>query len=88
MPSRRKATMTRRGNAALAVACGALAFGAGAIGAFAIGALAIRRLAIGRVAIGGAVLGDVFIRRLRVADLEVTGSLRVPPVETTPRPGL
>jgi hypothetical protein len=61
-----------------------VAFGAVVIGAFAVGALAVGRLAIRRMLIGGATFkslhaGELTVTRLRVSDVVVSESLRLPP---------
>lgn len=66
-----------------ALAVGATALGAFALGALALGALAIGRLMVGQMAMRRAKVGsleieELNVQRVRVAELEVTGRLKIP----------
>lgn len=70
------------GTAAIAVvSIGAVAVGAVAIGAMTIGRLAIRRIAIEAAQIRSLEIEELNVRRLRAADVEVSGTLRMPASE-------
>jgi len=73
---------SRDSSSMLGLAVGAVAIGALAIGALAIGRLAIRRLLIGGAKFKSLHLGELTVTRLRVSDVVVSESLRLPPSAT------
>ena len=76
-------SMRLSGVTAIAIANGAVAIGALAIGAFAIGALAIGRLVVRHIAVERAKfkcleIEDLCVTRLRVAEVTVSDSIKLP----------
>lgn len=71
-------SMKLRGVTAIAIATGAVAIGAFAIGALAIGRLAIRHIAVERAKFKCLEIEDLCVTRLRVAEVTVSDSIKLP----------